>query len=88
LSNRGQDLEALATAVAAATQGRRSPTRSKKVLKETAPFSEADLERIADNIKEPIGVKKLLMVTKMARQEGDASISADNFLACLSNCGL
>jgi hypothetical protein len=35
----------------------------------------ADLERIADNIKEPIGVKKLLMV--MARQEGDACISTD-----------
>ena len=28
-----------------------------------------DLERIASAIKEPIGVKKLLMVTEMARQE-------------------
>jgi vesicle-fusing ATPase len=64
------------------------PEEIKTVLKETAPFSDADLERIADHIKEPIGVKKLLMVTEMARQDGVEAVTAENFLACLSNCGL
>jgi vesicle-fusing ATPase len=46
-----------------------------------------DAETISQNIKQEIGVKKLLMVTEMARQDSDV-VSSDKFMQCLTSCGL
>lgn len=45
-----------------------------------AKMGEKELQAIVGSIKEPIGVKKLLRVTEMARCGEDAHISHDKFL--------
>ena len=49
-------------------------------------LSQAETDGIAASISKPIGIKQLLMVTEMARQEGEA-LSTDRFVECLHICG-
>lgn len=45
-----------------------------------------EMDDIASAISKPIGIKQLLMVTEMARQE-EETVSTDRFLECLHICG-
>lgn len=49
-------------------------------------LSQQEMDAIAASISKPIGIKQLLMVTEMARQEGE-TVSTDRFLECLHICG-
>ena len=62
------------------------PDEVKTVLREAAPMAQADIDRISAAIREPIGVKKLLTITEMARQSQD-NVSAERFIECLHACG-
>jgi len=63
------------------------PEEIKAVLAEAAPMSGAEMDTIASHISQPIGIKKLLMVTEMARQEDESGskLTAERFLECLHN---
>jgi len=63
-----------------------SPDEIKTVLREIVPVSHKEMDDIAAAITRPIGIKQLLMVVEMARQE-EESISTDRFLECLHICG-
>ena len=56
------------------------------VLREDGSLSEDDIEQIAGAISRPIGIKQLLMVLEMARDESNA-ISPARFMQCLTTCG-
>eukprot|EP00624_Nannochloropsis_granulata_P003024 evm.model.NODE_25306_length_10663_cov_36.015755.2 len=59
----------------------------KAVLREVvAGLSQKEMDDIASAISKPIGIKQLLMVTEMARQE-EETVSTDRFLECLHICG-
>jgi vesicle-fusing ATPase len=45
-----------------------------------------ELDDVAAAINKPIGIKQLLIVTEMARQENDM-VTPDNLMACLHTCG-
>jgi len=62
------------------------PEEIKTVLREVAPMSQSDMDEITSAITQPIGVKKLLTITEMARQS-EESVSADRFIECLHTCG-
>ena len=62
------------------------PDEIKTVLREVAPMSQSDMDEITSAISQPIGVKKLLTITEMARQS-EESVSADRFIECLHSCG-
>jgi len=47
-------------------------------------ISEGELDKIANGISKPIGLKQLIMVTEMSRI-GESSITYDRFMECLEN---
>jgi len=64
-----------------------TPDEIKAVLKSMDIGDEVDT--IAANMKQEIGVKKLLMITEMARQNSETdNVSADRFMECVINCGV
>lgn len=59
-----------------------TPSEFKKVLHELQAFNETDLETVSKAFTTPISVKKLIMVTEMAKQNASGSI-VDRFLNSL-----
>jgi vesicle-fusing ATPase len=57
------------------------------VLGQYPDIDTADARNIANSIIEPIGIKQLMMVLEMARDESTGKISPDNFIECLHTIG-
>lgn len=55
-------------------------------LTECHNIAGANINEIAACITKPIGIKKLLLVVEMARQENDV-VSYENFVQCLHTIG-
>jgi len=64
------------------------PAQIEEVLRVAAHMSEQDAESIAAAIREPIGIKNLLMVAEMARQGSKSGkVGTSQFLECLHTMG-
>ena len=64
------------------------PAQIEEVLRVAAHMSESDAASIAAAIKEPIGIKNLLMVAEMARQGSKSdAVGTNEFLECLHTMG-
>ena len=64
------------------------PAQIEEVLRVAAHMSETDAASIAAAIKEPIGIKNLLMVAEMARQGSKSdAVGTNEFLECLHTMG-
>jgi len=64
------------------------PAQIEEVLRVAAHVSDRDAHAIAKSIKEPIGIKSLLMIAEMARQSGSGgAVDVNTFLECLHTVG-
>mmetsp|Transcript_19370 Transcript_19370/g.31730 ORF Transcript_19370/g.31730 Transcript_19370/m.31730 type:complete len:740 (-) Transcript_19370:1150-3369(-) len=65
------------------------PEEIRSVLTELNAFENGDIDRVVNALANTeLGIKKLLLVTEMARQEGAKYISYKRFLECLHDSGI
>lgn len=64
------------------------PQQTSEVLRAAAHMSQKDADDIAATIIKPVGIKQLLMVAEMAKQESSGnSVDVNSFMECLHTIG-
>ena len=65
------------------------PSKIVEVLRVAVHMNDHDALQVAKQIHEPIGIKKLLMVAEMAKQDStDGRVNVETFMTCLDTVGL
>lgn len=65
------------------------PKKIVEVLRTAVHMNDHDAMKVAKQISEPIGIKKLLMVAEMAKQgSSDGKVNVETFMTCLDTVGI